>query len=59
MDKEPWPVQFIPVVERDDETGYQEGGRITERSFRPEQLGRFLIAIFDEWIKGDVEKPFC
>ena len=36
----------------------QDGGLVTERSVRPEQFGAFLIAIFDEWIKGDVGRIF-
>jgi uncharacterized protein len=51
-------VQFIPIVERDNETGYQEGSRVTDRSVRPEQYGQFLIAIFDEWVKRDVGQMF-
>jgi len=51
-------IQFIPVVERDNETGNQEGMRITDRSVEPEQYGRFLIEIFDEWVRRDVGKMF-
>jgi len=51
-------IQFIPIVERDNETGYQEGTKVTDRSVRPEQFGRFLIAIFDEWVKTDVGSTF-
>jgi len=51
-------VQFIPIVERDNETGYQEGSRVTDRSVEPEQWGNFLIAIFDEWLKRDVGTTF-
>jgi len=51
-------IQFIPIVERDNETGSQEGTRITDRSVRPEQFGRFLIEIFDEWVRRDVGKMF-
>lgn len=51
-------IQFIPLVERDNESGFQEGGRVTERSVKPEQLGRFLISIFDEWVRQDVGKVF-
>ena len=35
-----------------------EGVKITERSVRPEQYGRFLIEIFDEWVKRDVGSTF-
>jgi uncharacterized protein len=51
-------IQFIPIVERDNESGYQEGDRVTDRSVRPDQWGRFLIAIFDEWVKRDVGRTF-
>lgn len=51
-------LQFIPIVERDNETGNQEGMRVTDRSVRPEQYGRFLIEIFDEWVRRDVGKMF-
>lgn len=51
-------IQFIPIVERDNETGYQEGNQVTDRSVRPEQYGRFLTEIFDEWVKRDVGQTF-
>jgi uncharacterized protein len=46
--------QFIPIVERDNETGNQEGTKVTGRTVDPEQYGRFLIDIFDEWVRRDV-----
>lgn len=51
-------IQFIPIVERDNESGYQEGTTVTERSVRPEQWGNFLIEIFDEWVRRDVGRMF-
>jgi uncharacterized protein len=36
----------------------QNGDLVTERSVKPDQFGRFLISIFDEWIKADVGKVF-
>jgi len=36
----------------------QIGDLVTERSVKPEQYGRFLIAIFDEWVRRDVGKVF-
>jgi len=51
-------LQFIPIVERANDTGFQEGEAVTERSVKPEQYGRFLIEIFDEWVKRDVGKMF-
>ena len=47
-------IQFIPIVERDNETGFQEGNTVTDRSVRGEQYGAFLSAIFDEWVGRDV-----
>jgi uncharacterized protein len=54
-------IQFIPVIERIDEEGhtiYQRGTRVSERSVRPEQFGRFLIQIFDEWVRHDVGRVY-
>ncbi len=51
-------IQFIPIVERDNATGFQEGEKLTERSISGEQYGRFLMAIFDEWVRNDVGKIF-
>jgi uncharacterized protein len=51
-------MQFIPIVERDNQTGFQEGSRVTERSVKARQYGRFLSEIFDEWIKTDVGRVY-
>jgi uncharacterized protein len=51
-------IQFIPIVERDNDTGFQEGDRVTDRSVKAEQYGRFLIAIFDEWVHKDVGRTY-
>ncbi len=51
-------IQFIPIVERDNETGFQEGDRVTDRSVKAEQYGHFLIDIFDEWVHRDVGRVF-
>ena len=47
-------IQFIAIVERDNETGFQEGDRVTERSVDPVAWGAFLCAVFDEWLAHDV-----
>jgi uncharacterized protein len=36
----------------------QEGALVTERTVGAEQFGRFLIAIFDDWVKRDVGTVF-
>ncbi len=51
-------IQFIPIVERDNDTGYQEGDTVTDRSVKADQYGSFLISVFDEWVKKDVGKTY-
>lgn len=51
-------LQFIPIVERDNNTGFQEGTRVTSRSVTGTQYGNFLIEIFDEWVLQDVGEIF-
>jgi len=51
-------IQFVPIVERQNETGFQEGTALTPRSITGGQYGDFLIAIFDEWVRRDVGKVF-
>ena len=48
-------MQFIPIVERASEL---ENGLVTNRSVDPEAYGRFLIAVFDEWVGRDVGRIF-
>jgi len=48
-------MQFIPIVERASEP---EGHLVTSRSVDPEAYGRFLIAVFDEWVRRDVGRIF-
>ncbi len=54
-------IQFIPVIERMNPDGLnliQVGDRLSPRSVRPEQFGRFLIQVFDEWVHNDVGQIF-
>ena len=51
-------IQFIAVVERENYCGFQQGETVTGRSVRPEQWGKFLIEIFDEWVRRDVGQTF-
>ncbi len=51
-------IQFIPIVERANETGFQEGNAVTPRSVTGKQYGDFLGAIFDEWVRRDVGRVF-
>lgn len=67
-------VQFIPVIERvpdAEEDGsvpwtswrdrplyLQAGERVTARSVTGEQYGRFLIDVFEEWMRRDIGEVF-
>ena len=51
-------VQFIPIVERPSEGGVPVGSEVTERSVSPKGWGRFLIGVFDEWVRRDVGRVF-
>ena len=51
-------MQFIPIVERDNDTGYQEGDQVTDRSITAKGYGQFLIDIYEEWVRRDVGRVF-
>lgn len=36
----------------------QRGEQVTSRTVRPQQWGSFLVAVFDEWLSGDVGEVF-
>ncbi len=43
-------IQFIPIVARDRD------GVVTPESVGPAEFGDFLIAIFDEWVRHDINR---
>lgn len=59
-------IQFAPIVERITtrkdgltlEAGMKEGGVLADFSVTPQQWGKFLCNLFDEWIKEDVGTVF-
>jgi uncharacterized protein len=61
-------IQFIPVVERQLETGDiarvpeldqpRAGDRMTTWSVDPNEYGRFLCTVFDEWSCNDIGRVF-
>jgi serine-type anaerobic sulfatase-maturating enzyme len=62
-------VQFIPIVERIANSPNPDGlvlispesdasARVSEWSVEPLQYGKFLCAIFDEWVRNDVGRCF-
>lgn len=51
-------MQFIPIVERDNDTGYQEGDDVKDRSVGGAQYGQFLIDMYEEWVRHDVGKVY-
>jgi uncharacterized protein len=67
-------IQLIPIIERVTETTedgsvpweswrdrplyVQDGDCVTGRSVRAEQYGRFLIDVFEDWVRNDVGEVF-
>ena len=51
-------IQFIPIVERANETGFQGGHKVTSRSVGSRQYRDFLVAIIEEWGPRDVGHVF-
>lgn len=55
-------IQFTPVVERIASNNMladvATAGEMASFSVTPEQWGKFLIGVFDEWVKEDVGKIF-
>ena len=51
-------MQFIPIVERDNDTGYQEGDQVTDRSITAAGYGQFLIDMYEEWLRRDVGRVY-
>jgi uncharacterized protein len=49
-------VQFIPIVEHAPSPGCPAA--VSPRTVRPEQWGRFLIEVFEEWLAHDVGQVF-
>jgi serine-type anaerobic sulfatase-maturating enzyme len=61
--------QYIPIIERVDDDGAwsswrdrplytQTGTRVSSRSLTAEQYGRFLIEVFEEWVRHDVGEVY-
>jgi serine-type anaerobic sulfatase-maturating enzyme len=44
-------VQFIPIVERKDDL-------VSERSTPPDGFGRFLIDVFEDWVRRDIGEVY-
>ena len=51
-------IQLIPVVEPSNGTSAGQAARVSDRSVDPEEYGRFLNEIFDEWVRRDVGVMF-
>jgi len=62
-------MQFIPIVERIADTpgpdslklvspDFKEDATVSDWSVKPKQFGKFLCAIFDEWVRNDVGKYY-
>jgi uncharacterized protein len=51
-------IQLIPIVEVETPPAGGRPGTVSARSVQPEDYGRFLNAIFDEWVRRDVGEMF-
>lgn len=52
-------MQFIPIVERTEERHAAAGEAVKPHSVKAENYGRFLIGIYEEWIRsGDIGQVF-
>jgi len=51
-------VQLIPIVEVETPPAGGRPGTVSARSVQPDDYGRFLNAIFDEWVRRDVGEMF-
>jgi len=54
-------MQFIPIVEQKSKVdlhAQNPNSKVTEWSVDPTSYGRFLVDVFDEWMKKDVGKIF-
>jgi len=47
-------IQFIPIVERLT----PDSNMVTERSTTAEQYGKFLVGVFEEWVRRDIAKVY-
>jgi len=48
-------IQLIPIVERDEDSGK---AAVTDRTVSADAWGRFLVSVFDEWLRSDVGTVF-
>jgi uncharacterized protein len=51
-------IQLIPIVERPAPGGIPVGAEVTDRSVSPEGYGRFLVEVFEEWVRHDVGRVY-
>jgi uncharacterized protein len=51
-------IQLIPIVERPSPGGIPVGDTVTDRSVSREGYGRFLVDVFEEWVRRDVGRVF-
>jgi uncharacterized protein len=47
-------MQFIPIVERQSDASGQPSNLVTERSVTAGQYGKFLVGVFEEWVRRDI-----
>lgn len=51
-------IQLIPIVERPSPGGIPTGDTVTDRSVSALGYGRFLVEVFEEWVRRDVGRVY-
>jgi len=51
-------IQFIPIVEKAQGKIEGTAHKVTRESVNPGKFGRFMIGVFDEWVRRDVGQVF-
>jgi uncharacterized protein len=51
-------IQFIPIIQREPDQNGRETQTITDRSVDAISYGKFLSAIYDQWVHHDIGKIF-
>jgi uncharacterized protein len=51
-------LQLIPIVERPSPGGIPVGDKVSDRSVTPGGYGRFLVDVFEEWVRRDVGRVY-
>jgi uncharacterized protein len=51
-------IQLIPIVERAQSADAARALKVTKETISPGKFGKFMIGVFDEWVRRDVGEVF-